>query len=96
LQQVYSDYRDWTDERESAFQRLHKVFAACMAAADTPAGRQRWTGPKMVAALRKYQRMKFAKLCAGLREREPDDHVNHSILIYHLDRAELAELLGIP
>jgi hypothetical protein len=45
-----------------------------------------------------FERLRFGRLCAWLRhKRVPDDHVGHSILIWHLDPQELLEAgLGPP
>jgi len=41
------------------------------------------------------RKLRFARLCAALRQREPDDDVGHSILIYRVDERELeGALLG--
>jgi hypothetical protein len=37
--------------------------------------------------------LRFARLTAYLRQREPDDHVGHSILIYRLTEEDLTEAL---
>jgi hypothetical protein len=40
-----------------------------------------------------YEMLRFARLTAYLRQREPDDHVGHSILIYRLTEEDLTEAL---
>jgi 4-amino-4-deoxy-L-arabinose transferase-like glycosyltransferase len=40
-----------------------------------------------------YDMLRFARLTAYLRQREPDDHVGYSILIYRLRDEDLAEAL---
>jgi hypothetical protein len=40
-----------------------------------------------------YDMLRFARLTAYLRQREPDDHVGYSILIYRLGEEDLAEAL---
>jgi 4-amino-4-deoxy-L-arabinose transferase-like glycosyltransferase len=51
----------------------------------------RWRS--LVSDLRMYDSMRFGRLCAGLRQRKPDAHAGHSILIYQLDAEELATLV---
>lgn len=93
LQQVYSRLHDWTAEREAEYQKLRPQFDAAVsagansAAPPTPAAR---------AALSRFIKLRFARLCAYLRAREPDDMVNYSILIYDLDQAELDAALQSP
>ena len=45
-----------------------------------------------------FEKLRFGRLCAWLRhEREPDDNVGYSILIWHLDKDEVYEAgLGPP
>jgi len=41
--------------------------------------------------------LRFGRLCAALRQREPDAHAGHSILVYHLSQADIdAALFGPP
>ncbi|HZP59390.1 MAG TPA: glycosyltransferase family 39 protein [Opitutaceae bacterium] len=47
--------------------------------------------------VRRYDDLRWARLCAYLRKREPDDRVSYSILAYKLDQAQLDEALhGTP
>jgi hypothetical protein len=75
----------WTPERE---QRLAQVGQAL----ETMGG----DDPRHAAAERLYARLRFARLMAALREREPDARIGHSILIYDLDERALATALGGP
>jgi hypothetical protein len=69
----------WTAEHELRFGRAREA-----AAQETDAG---VTEPTPGWSL--YERLRFARLMAYLREREPDDQVGYSILIYRLDAEEL-------
>ena len=40
-----------------------------------------------------FEKLRFAKLAATLRTREPDDHIGHSILIYKLSKKDLHDIL---
>lgn len=42
---------------------------------------------------RRFEIARIAKLCSGLKNKEPDGHVGYSILIFDLDEKELQELL---
>lgn len=75
----------WTTERE---QRLRRLEAWILR---TPPD-----DPDRDAALRLEARLRFARVLAALREREPDDDVGHSILIYDLDAAKLGAALTGP
>jgi hypothetical protein len=41
-----------------------------------------------------FEQLRFARLCAHLRRREPDDRVAYSILIYHVSDDELRSAIG--
>jgi hypothetical protein len=43
----------------------------------------------------RYDTLRFARLCAHLRTREPDAMIGYSILIYRVNEAELAAALGV-
>jgi hypothetical protein len=47
-------------------------------------------------ALTQFEQYRFARLCAYLRQREPDDSVGYSILIYRLDADDLNTALFRP
>jgi len=94
LQQVYSPVRgDWTLPLEGEFQQLRAVEPDLLAyhhdprrreelLRDAPAGN--WN-----TAWRRYELLRFARLCHYLRVRPPDANVGYSILIYRLTDAEV-------
>jgi len=43
-----------------------------------------------------FEQLRFARLCAFLRRREPDDDIGHSILIYRLSDRDVREALYGP
>lgn len=43
-----------------------------------------------------YENLKFLRLCALLRQREPDEFVGYSILVYDLSDADVAQALDGP
>ena len=51
--------------------------------------------PELSTALRRRGLMRYAQLLAGLRAREPDHVIGHSILIYRLTQADLNALLSL-
>jgi hypothetical protein len=95
LQHVYSNHRGaWTlgDEREH--QRLRPLEPALLAYQNDPARRaalltqapeQNWT-----TAWKRYEALRFARLCHYLRVRRPDASIGHSILVFRLNAAEIA------
>jgi len=54
-------------------------------------GRQFWA-----TRFRQYEQLRFARLVSYLRQREPDDNVGYSILIYRLSDAQIDEALHGP
>jgi hypothetical protein len=95
LQHVYSSYRgEWTLDYEREFQRLlplapllldfqHDPIRRATLLAEAPA--ENWR-----TAWRRFEALRFARLCHYLRVRGADADVGHSILIFRLDATELA------
>ncbi len=48
------------------------------------------------SVLTRFEAFRFARLTAFLRQREPDDNINYSILVYHLTDADIAQALQGP
>jgi hypothetical protein len=46
--------------------------------------------------LERFEEFRFARLAAYLRQREPDDEINYSILVFRLSEADLAAALDGP
>ena len=51
--------------------------------------------PEFPWLFQRFQQVRFAKLCAYLRDQPYDDHVGYSILIYRLDADELNDALYV-
>ena len=61
--------------------------------------RQAWASRPLAdwaKALDEFDAYRFARLTAWLRQREPDDTVNFSILVYHLTDADVIRDLEGP
>jgi 4-amino-4-deoxy-L-arabinose transferase-like glycosyltransferase len=87
LQSVYTDYPGpWTAARESLYQRARDALESRLAAAEDPPD---WRDPSLQRAYRAYDQLRFGRLAAYLRRREPDAHVGYSILIYRLSEQQL-------
>ncbi|HVU32613.1 MAG TPA: glycosyltransferase family 39 protein [Opitutaceae bacterium] len=94
LVQVYSGIRGpWTLEREKAFESLRQLEPAFADYDAHPERRAEWHQrvPKLNWADSRelYELLRFARLCAYLRAREPDAQIGYSINIYHVSQAEL-------
>lgn len=98
VQQVYSGFGgEWTPALEKEYRVLRplepsfhnfltrpETRPALLEQADARRWNRLWT---------RYSELRFARLCAFLRQRQPDAHVGWSILIYRVDARELAEAL---
>jgi len=60
------------------------------------AERQRLTSDFLRERFLSFEHLRFARLCAFLRRREPDDNVGYSILIYRLSDQDVREALYGP
>ena len=99
LQHVYSNHRGaWTLENEQEFQRLRLLEPSLVAFQNdreqralllTKATLENWT-----SAWKRYDALRFARLCHYLRVRKIDAAIGHSILIYRLTAAEVAAATG--
>lgn len=94
LQQVFSDYRgDWTIEREAEYQKLRPLEPQLLDYDRDPARRaellreapaENWT-----MAWKRYELLRFARLCYFLRARPADAEIGYSMLVYRLDAGEV-------
>jgi tetratricopeptide (TPR) repeat protein len=91
LQQVYLlPVSRWTPQLESLYQMaLPRIEQLQRHELNPPVGQQRL--PDEIV-----RRIRFGRLCAFLREREPDDEVGHSILIYFLKAEDIDRALRGP
>ncbi|MCP4589359.1 MAG: glycosyltransferase family 39 protein [bacterium] len=88
LQQIYLLKQSrWTEKNEQDYRRLLAEMDAFAETPDDQAARESFiqSRPKGFSKrFKKFQKLRFGRLCACLRQREPDDHVGYSILIYRL------------
>lgn len=95
LQQVYSPIRgDWTLKLESEYQQLRAVESTFLEYQRSPARRaelhQEMSADRWNTAWRRYELLRFARLCHYLRVRPADAQVGYSILIFRLSADEIA------
>ena len=100
LQNVYTEAKaPWSRRQEQMYRQLVGAVKAFESTANDPAaraaliqskpqGREYWKN-----ALSLYEEYRFGRLCAYLRQREPDDQVNYSILIYRINQQEVEKAL---
>lgn len=74
----------WTPSLEAAYQNLRHRMSDRHA---RPAGHGNLLpeAPMTPGDLRFLNTLRFARLCAHLRQREPDDHIGYSILVFRLN-----------
>jgi hypothetical protein len=99
LQHVYSKVRgDWTPALEKEFQELRQIEPTLLAYQNDPV--QRAALLKDVPAAnwetgwKRYEQLRFARLCYYLRIRKPDAQIGHSMMVYRLTAAEIAGATG--
>jgi len=84
----------WTQYNENAYQSLASDVDRLFQAG--PEGKEVLMQPQWQEYLQLFLELRFGRLCAYLRQREPDDNVGHSILIYRLRDQEAREALFGP
>ena len=99
LQHVYSDVRGpWTAAWEQEFVQLRALETTLLAFRRDPVRRAELLaavpGPGWENAWKRYEILRFARLCHYLRIRGPDASVGHSILIFRLGDEEFRAALG--
>lgn len=98
LQSIYlSPFGRWSERYEADYQRLLgqvPQFEQWQAREDfldsSDEARQRR------GLLKRFLELRFCRLCAFLRQRQPDDQVGYSILIYRLTAADVMQSLNGP
>ena len=97
LQPVYYPraHGHWTPQHEAAYQDLRAAVAPFLAEdrATRVAALRRFPPARWNSLLGDFEEFRFARLTAWLRRREPDDHVNYSILAYDLSAEDLDRAL---
>ncbi len=78
----------WTEAYEAAYQ----VLKADVDRVGLTAAAAQWPAEEREA----YRLLRFARLCAGLRRRDPTDQINHTILVYNVHEGLLREMLDGP
>jgi 4-amino-4-deoxy-L-arabinose transferase-like glycosyltransferase len=88
----------WNTRLENRYQAVRE-FVAPLLSNDVAERRRALTQVPLeqwYAAINDYEFLRFHRLAAFLRQREPDDNVGFSILVYHLGDEDLARSLDGP
>jgi len=91
----------WTSQYENAYLSLMEEFPKLKETVRDAQGRDEFfrsvRDEQTLVKLKLFDQLQFARLAALLRQREPDDYVGYSILIYRLTEEDLSRaLLGPP
>ncbi|UCG31551.1 MAG: glycosyltransferase family 39 protein [Phycisphaerales bacterium] len=90
---------EWTNDMEAEYRQLKPEMDAFAAVPNTREARAAALEQKdggFRSRFNRFARLRFARLCAYLRERRPDDHVNYSILVHRLNEEDLVAALEGP
>ncbi len=100
LQQVYMlKTSDWTADLERRYRRdLEEMrrFEETSNEDKTRGPLLKSKGKGFKSRFDTFQKLRFGRLCAYLRQQEPDDHVGHSVLIYRLTDEQVNDALYGP
>lgn len=103
VQGIYTDFPGpWSDELEKAYRQLIGDVERFESAMKQQGLDAVWTSlpsqeqQTWLSVFREYEQLRFTRLSHILRRRDPDAHVNHSILIYRVDANELARAMTGP
>jgi hypothetical protein len=102
LETVYSHYFPgrWTTAYEGTYRRLRDLMRQLETTRGNKEARaelfRQIERSKWPELFEMYEEARFARLCAFLRRREPDDRIDNSILIYRLTDAEVEQALTAP
>ncbi len=87
----------WNETYEHNYQQLRQVVLPFQRAMSSPEILKQMLEnsplPELQEAFRMFRVLRFARLCSCLRQREPDDQIGYSILIYRLSDLDVATAL---
>ncbi|HVU87136.1 MAG TPA: hypothetical protein VHD36_07435 [Pirellulales bacterium] len=90
----------WNEGYESLYRNLRRSFNVYRTSSTTAEGRRKLTDyapeQQWQAMLNTYETARFMRLASYLRQREPDDEIGYSILVYRLTDEEVAEAIDGP
>lgn len=92
LQQVYGlKPTQWTEHQEQQYRRLLPEMQQFERNPNQQVVRNE---PDFRSRFNTFQKLRFGRLCAWLRQREPDDFAGYSILIYRLTGEDIDQALA--
>jgi hypothetical protein len=95
LQSVYGlAFGQWNVEYEKIYRKYSKLIEKSYGTRVPLRSAQEGRSNELERMIYEFEQLRFARLCALLRRREPDDRVAYSILIYHVSADELEVAIG--
>jgi hypothetical protein len=94
LQSVYNGkaFGPWRDSYENEYRHLTPMVNQLKQGPDLA----RFSPLAKTEAIKRYDDLRLARLCAYLRKREPDERITYGVLVYELNQAQLDEALSGP
>ncbi len=88
----------WNNRLEKEYQTARQFMAPLLSndASERGTALGQFPPEQWYAMINNYEYLRFHRLAAFLRQREPDDNVGFSILVYHLSDEDLARALDGP
>jgi len=88
----------WNERVERKYQSLRELVAPLLSddSTERSAALGRLPAENWIEAVNSYEYVRFRRLAAFLREREADDNIGYSILVYHISADELSRALDGP
>lgn len=88
----------WNERLEKSYQSVRMLVAPMLSddSGQRLGALTQFPPEKWIRALNDYEYLGFHRLAAYLRQREPDDSVGFSILVYHLSEEDLVRALDGP
>jgi hypothetical protein len=84
----------WNQGYESRYRKLSQFLAQLDDASIRRTVLERSNPGKLAEICEEFDQLRFARLCAFLRRREPDEQIGYSILIYRIRDEDLNQALG--
>ena len=88
----------WNRRYEAEYQELYAAVRPLMSAerADRIAALVRRNSGDWPQLLERFEEYRFGRLAAYLRQREPDDEINYTVMVYRLSASDVARALDGP
>ncbi|MFZ1218704.1 MAG: glycosyltransferase family 39 protein [Chthoniobacterales bacterium] len=98
IEPVRGAFGPWNERLERQYQTLRQLVAPLFSddATERSEALGRLPAENWIKNIESHEYLRFRRLTSFLRQREPDDSVGYSILVYHVSADELARALDGP